>query len=188
MPIYCGNNLNDPKLTSGTHNIGTNYQCLRKGIGVGINLPYDPSYSRPYIPIDNRKFYCGKSRRLPRGRGYFAIGSPSKCLQKGVGIGKKQIANRRGGGGGGKYKFSFSTINIDKFNPYIIFLVVITILSVLFYFVKPKIITKPNPKYPMDSNKTLIDTKKFIVVILVLSIILTGLILLYKKMKNNLYS
>lgn len=181
MPIYCGNNLNDPKLTSGTYNIGTNYLCLRKGIGVGINLPYDPSYSRPYRPIDNRKFYCGKSRRLPRGRGYFAIGSPSKCLQKGVGIGKKQIANRSGGGGGGGGKFSFSTINIDKFNPYIIFLVVITILSVLFYFVKPKIITKPNPKYPMDSNKTLIDTKKFIVVILVLSIILTLLILLYKK-------
>ena len=182
MPIYCGNNLNDVKLTSGTHNIGTNYQCLRKGIGVGINLPYDPAYSRPYRPIDNRKFYCGKSRRLPRGRGYFAIGSPSKCLQKGVGIGKKQIADRRGGGGGGgKYRFSFSGINKEKFNPYIIFLVVITILSVLFYFVKPKVITKPNPKYPTDSNKRLIDTKKFIVVILVLSIILTGLILLYKK-------
>lgn len=185
MPIYCGNNLNDPKLTYRTHNIGTNYQCLRKGIQVGINLPYDPAYSRPYRPIDNRKFYCGKSRRLPRGSEYFAIGSPSKCLQKGVAIGKKQIANRSGGGGGSgssrNYRFSFSTIKIDKFNPYIIFLVVITILSVLFYFVKPKIITKPNPKYPMDSNKTLIDTKKFIVVILVLSIILTGLILLYKK-------
>ena len=129
MPIYCGNNLNDSKLTAGTHNIGTNYQCLRKGIGVGINLPYDPEYSRVYTPIDNRKFYCGKSTHLPAGRGYFAIGSPSKCLQKGVGIGKKQIANRRGGS---RHRFSFSTTSIYKFNSYIIFCVVITILSVSF--------------------------------------------------------
>lgn len=174
MPIYCGNNLNDPKLKSRTHNIGTNYQCLRKGIGVGINLPYDPAYSRPYRPIDNRKFYCGKSRRLPSRSGYFAIGSPSKCLQKGIGIGKKQIANKRAGGS----RFSFSNMNTNKFNPYIIFLISIAILSVSFYFIKPKIITKPNPKYPIDSNKIVIDTKKFIFVVLVISILITVLILL----------
>ena len=180
MPIYCGNNLNDPKLTYGTHNIGTRYQCLRKGIGVGINLPYDPSYSLPYRPIDGRKFYCGKSRHPPAGGGYFAIGSPSKCLQKGVGIGKKQIANRRGGGGGSR--FSFSNTNMSKFNPYIIFVIIITILSVSFYFIKPKIITKPDPKHPLNPNKTVIDATKFIVLILVISIlIIMGLILLYKK-------
>lgn len=177
MPIYCGNNLNDTKLTSGTHNIGTNYQCLRKGIGVGLNLPYDPSYSRPYRPIDGRKFYCGKSRRPPADGGYFANGSPSKCLQKGVGIGKKQIANRRRGGA----RFAFSNINMTTINWYIIFVAIIIVLSVLFYFIKPKIITKQDPKHPTNPEKTVIDTTKFIALILVISILIVGLILLYKK-------
>jgi hypothetical protein len=164
MPIYCGNNLNDPKLTNGTHNIGTKYQCLRKGIGVGINLPYDPAYSIPYRPIDPRKFYCGKSRRLPDGGGHFAVGSPSKCLQKGVGIGKKQTADRRDG----NFRFSFNTINSIGFNPYIIFIVIVSIVSGLLYFIKPKIITKPDPNYP---NKNIIDGSKFIVLISIISII-----------------
>ena len=176
MSTYCGNNLNDPKLTSGTHNIGTNYQCLRKGIGVGLNLPYDPSYSLTYRPIDQRKFYCGKKEQPPSTSGYFANGSPSKCLQKGVGIGKKQIAYRMQGEKTST-SFSFSNTNMYKFNPYIIFTVSILILFVLFYFIRPRILTKPNPKYPMDNNKRVIDTTKFIIMILVI----IGLILLYKK-------
>ena len=29
--MYCGNNALFPGLTTGTHFIGTNYQCLKKG-------------------------------------------------------------------------------------------------------------------------------------------------------------
>ena len=75
--IYCGNSANYPGLKNGSYRIGSNYECLRKGIGIGKNLPYDKNFSLPYKPIDNRKFYCGKSKILPAG--YFAIGSPSKC-------------------------------------------------------------------------------------------------------------
>jgi len=37
-PIYCGNNLNDPRLVTG-------YQCLRRGIGIGSSMPYDSAYN-----------------------------------------------------------------------------------------------------------------------------------------------
>ena len=47
--IYCGNNTNHPSLLSGTHRIGTNYECLRKGIGVGSHLPYDEDYNQQYV-------------------------------------------------------------------------------------------------------------------------------------------
>ena len=49
--IYCGNNRNNPKVVNGQQRIGTKYTCLRAGIGVGKNLPYDPSYLNEYIPL-----------------------------------------------------------------------------------------------------------------------------------------
>ena len=85
--IYCGNNKNYHGLISGTHILGTNYECLKKGIGVGFNLPFDPLYLNNFIPIDKRKFYCGKNITPPIE--YFAIGNASICLQKGVGTGKR---------------------------------------------------------------------------------------------------
>lgn len=90
MPLYCGNNQNSPKIISGTHQFGTNYECLRKGIGTGFNMPYDPDYNNDYNPLDDRKYYCGNNPVLPAG--YFAVGSPSKCLQIGIGLGKSQKA------------------------------------------------------------------------------------------------
>lgn len=88
--VICVNNAVDPRLVAGTHILGTNYQCLRKGIGRGRNMPIDPAYAGPYVPIDGRRFYCGTNDILPPG--YFAIGSASKCVSKGIGIGKAQRA------------------------------------------------------------------------------------------------
>src|SRR3990167_2970536 len=87
IPIYCGNNRNDPDLVNNRKRIGSKHECLRKGIGVGKNLPYDPSYSVHYIPIDSTRYYCGTKRRNPHR--YHRMGSPAVCLRIGVGIGKK---------------------------------------------------------------------------------------------------
>ena len=98
MALYCGNNRNDPKITGGTHTIGSNYQCLRKGIGTGLHMPYDPSYTLPHAPIDGRKYYCGNQVPPPAGRGYFSTGSPSICFRTGVGVGRAQRAAMGPGG------------------------------------------------------------------------------------------
>ena len=84
--IYCGNNRNNPKVVNGQQRIGTKYTCLRAGIGVGKNLPYDPSYLNEYIPIDNRRIYCG-THRLPENYDY--SGSLRECYTIGVGVGKR---------------------------------------------------------------------------------------------------
>ena len=90
--IYCGNNARDARLLSGALSIGTRAKCLRKGIGVGRNLPVDPSYAAPYAPIDARRIYCGDRDDLPDG--YDLFGSLPWCLQKGVGVGKAQRATQ----------------------------------------------------------------------------------------------
>lgn len=84
--MYCGNNRRNSEVKNGNLVIGNRYGCLKKGIGIGMNLPADPEY-KDYAPIDTRKIYCGKAPRLPRG--YQLMGSNSMCLQKGVGVGKK---------------------------------------------------------------------------------------------------
>ena len=139
---YCGNNLNFTGLINGTHALGTNYQCLRKGIGVGRNLPYDESYSQPYNPVDDRKFYCGNNPILPDG--YYAIGSPSKCLAIGVGLGKQQ-----------RYMLG-SPSRIKTLLPYLIFLFLCISIFLIFYYTKPYVITK------IDNNEHKIDWNKFI--------------------------
>ena len=93
MSLYCGNNRLNPDVVSGRKRIGTRYQCFKKGIGVGMNLPFDPLYAMPYAPIDRSRIYCGKERRIPRG--YTRMGSPATCLRKGVGVGKKINADKR---------------------------------------------------------------------------------------------
>ena len=78
--IYCGNNLYD----LGNKRIGTPYECLRKGIGKGLNSDltgFNPNY-QAIIP-DNT--YCGTGRP-PAGK---RRGTPTSCLRKGLGIGKK---------------------------------------------------------------------------------------------------
>lgn len=84
--MYCGNNRRNPKVRSGQQVIGTKYGCLKKGIGVGLGLPYDPEYSNRYVPVDGRKIYCGEAEELPEG--YDLMGSNSMCYFKGVGVGK----------------------------------------------------------------------------------------------------
>lgn len=147
MPIYCGNNRNDPKLRTGTHVLGTNYQCIKKGIGIGINLPIDNAYKQSYKPIDKRRFYCG-DKKLPK-KGYFAVGSPSKCLQTGIGVGKSIRANKKN-----KVSMRFSTkpsstyINIKKlYNiPIILFIIISIVIFLLLYFIKPRVVLKKSTK------------------------------------------
>lgn len=83
--------------------MGTNYECMRKGVGVGsrVKLP------RGYIPEsrDPRKsLYCGDKSRAPYGK---HRGSPYECFQKGFGIGKKLQVGRRGRYRGG-YEFDWN--------------------------------------------------------------------------------
>jgi len=167
MPIYCGNNLNDPKLVSGTHVLGTNYQCLRRGIGVGINLPYDATYAGVYAPVDPRKFYCGTAAVPPPAGGYFAVGSPSKCLAIGVGVGKARRAAM------GPPAFMYF---IRYILPYVLFFVMAGGVFAYFYFAKPVFITKRN-----QDNDIVIDWEKFIPYYFLITIIIGILIWLIWK-------
>jgi hypothetical protein len=144
--IYCGNNNNHPSVLSGTHRIGTNYECLRKGIGVGSHLPYDEDYNNQHVPVDNRKYYCGNEPQLPVGGGHFAIGSPSKCLAVGIGVGKAQKARV------GPPRFMYF---IRYILPYVLFFLISGGIFCLFYFLKPKFITMVdyNGNIVIDWNK-----------------------------------
>lgn len=91
--MYCGNNQRHPDLISGEKRLGTRYECFKKGVGVGLNLPVDTSYIARYVPIDRTKIYCGNRRRRPDG--YDKLGNLGECLRKGVGVGKKIVSSRR---------------------------------------------------------------------------------------------
>ena len=161
MPIYCGNNATDPRVVSGTHVLGTNYQCLRKGIAVGRHLPYDASYTQPHVPIDGRRFYCGNAPVLPAGGGYFANGSASKCLQNGVGVGKAQRAAM--GPPAAMYFIRFVL-------PYLLFFFIVGGIFLIFYFTKPKFLKmKKNMKNVIDWSKFI---PYYLVVCLVVAIII----------------
>jgi hypothetical protein len=92
MSIYCGNNRASLELRKKGTKIGNRYDCFRKGVGVGLNLDYDPTYSTRFVPIDARKIYCGKLTRLPEG--YHIMGNNPICLQKGIGVGKTLKAKK----------------------------------------------------------------------------------------------
>jgi len=90
--IYCGNNLYEV----GNRRIGTPYECLKRGIGQGLNSDmtgFNPNYQA--IIADNT--YCGTGTP-PVGK---QMGTPTSCLRKGVGIGKKLQYDRGGNGDGG---------------------------------------------------------------------------------------
>jgi hypothetical protein len=100
VKIYCG--TADP-IPEGYTDKGTRYQCLRKGIGVGLHLPAEriaalverpsspsleknatkPSVAKP--SITKPKTYCGTSEVLPPE--YASFATPYACLRKGVGVG-----------------------------------------------------------------------------------------------------
>lgn len=91
--IYCGNNLYEV----GNRRIGTPYECLRRGIGQGLNSDltgFNPNYQA--IIADNT--YCGTGTP-PAGK---QMGTPTSCLRKGFGIGKKLQYERGDGGDGGQ--------------------------------------------------------------------------------------
>lgn len=78
--IYCGNNLYEV----GNRRIGTPYECLKKGIGQGLNsdlADFNPNYQ----PIIADNTYCGTGTPPPGKQ----MGTSTSCLRKGVGIGKK---------------------------------------------------------------------------------------------------
>ena len=146
--IYCGNKGNFDGLVRGTHILGTNYQCLRKGIGIGSNLPYDYDYSGQHVPIDDRKYYCGNAVSIPVGGGHFAMGSPAKCLAVGIGVGKAQRAAM----GPPAYMYFIRYIL-----PYIIFVILAGIIFTVFYLVRPKFLNKKDQQL-----NDIIDWNKFI--------------------------
>jgi hypothetical protein len=141
---YCGNNALYPGIVAGTHIQGTRLQCLRKGFGIGSNLPYDASFAGLYAPVDGRRFYCGNAPVAPVG--YFAVGSSSKCLQIGVGGGKRQRA------AGGAPAFMYF---IRHVLPYLSFIVISVIVFSTIYYTRPKFITK------IENKKEVIDWARF---------------------------
>jgi hypothetical protein len=157
--IYCGNNLLDPDVVSGRSVLGNRYQCLRKGIGTGLNLPFDEKYRGPYQPVDDRKIYCGLNNNLPLN--YFAFGSNHNCLQKGVAIGKSIKANN------GSTSFFYKYLLLILIFIYIIFAIG---LFLLLFYLKPKSFI-----YIDKNNKELIDWYKFLtfytIILLCISII-----------------
>lgn len=154
MNIYCGNNQLDPDLLNGSLNMGNRYQCLKKGIGKGLNLPYDEKYSNDYIPIDDRKIYCGNNDVLPEG--YHSYGNLPQCLQKGIGIGKRQRAIN-----GPSNNFSPLTY-ILRYKKYILILLIAKILFIILYFGKPNIIMTKD-----QTEKYKINWGKFVIVYLI---------------------
>lgn len=145
--MYCGNNAQHEDLISGTLQLGNRYGCLRKGIGRGRSLPVDPNYLGPYSPIDQRKVYCGQEDDLPAN--YDLMGSLPQCLQKGIGIGKRQKALQ----GGSRNIFHRHKIIILT----TIYLVLIGGSFSLLYFLRPSWVTKVD-----SQGLTHIDLGKFI--------------------------
>jgi hypothetical protein len=172
MPIYCGNNALDSDIVNGTSQLGTRYSCMRKGIGTGLNLPYDAKYAGEYEPIDNRKIYCGNGDNLPEG--YDRLGNLSQCLQKGVAIGKRQRA-LDGDGNINTNNNIIRNLFYGKVKYFLIFILLIVIF-LLFYYLKPSIILQKNIE-----NKKIIDWRKFIIIYLILVIPISGFIFVFAR-------
>jgi len=162
MNIYCGNNQLDPTLINGTHQLGTRYRCFKKGVGVGLNLPYDRKYQGEYQAIDNTRIYCGDKENLPNG--YNRFGNISQCLQKGVAIGKRQKALR------GEPHINF--YKTKKFK-YLLFTIISIIIFLILYYTKPDFICEIDE----NNNKNII-WKNFILYYLIFCIII--FLIIYK--------
>ena len=132
MPIYCGNNKNNKKLISGEADIGTRYECFKKGFGIGFNQPIDPEYLDDYEPIYQNNIYCGnKDDEIEIN---YKPGTLPQCLQKGVAIGKLKKAQENYDLGN-----SFIEDNEDDFILKITLILFLNIIStlIIIYF-KPK--------------------------------------------------
>ena len=77
-------------MPKGYTEFGTNYDCLRKGVGAGIAVTEDKIQKTGQIRIKHikpkkKKKYCGKKQKLPQN--YDKKGNRYDCLKKGFGIG-----------------------------------------------------------------------------------------------------
>lgn len=154
--MYCGNNSENAELKSGLVVLGTRYGCLRKGIGYGLHQPTDDKYSGAYVPIDNRKSYCGKKDQLPDE--YDWMGTLPQCLQKGVGIGKRQKA----------MSSNFMTTYIsENHRVIIVYILLVLFVFALLYTLKPSCVT-----YTDKDGTKKIHIKKFIFIYIVSCLIL----------------
>lgn len=154
QPIYCGNNLADLRLRNGEYTLGTRYNCLKKGIGRGLRLPIDPSYSGEYEKIDTRKIYCGNNENLPADYDY--MGNLPQCLQIGVGIGKRINGIR----GNRENEVTVRNTFRKKILFYFLLLIILSggIFSLL-YFLKPSFIMKKSEE--SNTGELTIDWKNF---------------------------
>jgi hypothetical protein len=163
--IYCGNNALHPDLLNGTKIMGTKYQCLKKGIGSGLNAPFDADYALPYQPIDDRKIYCGNQNLLPPG--YDRMGNAPQCLQKGVGIGKVQRA-QQDPNVIGVVNDGVISVNGNKNKKKKLLITIGIIIFLLMYITKPNFITKLDEK-----NNIIIDWSKFILYYILIVLLFT---------------
>jgi len=167
--MYCGNNRLHRNLTNGSVRLGTRYECLKKGIVTGLNMPYDDDYSYDYEPIDDTKIYCGNNDQLPEN--YDMFGNLPACLRKGIGIGKKQkVENENDDGGGDVYQKSENSYTVFFL---IFFVLKITIALLLIYF-KPKFIIK-------NQKTKQINYTKVVFISLISSLILVIIFFLFYK-------
>ena len=175
MPkIYCGNNARDSQLIAGEVEQGTPFGCMRKGIGIGLNLPYDARYNGAYEPIDDRRIYCGKSDEAPVG--YHHIGSLPHCLQKGVGMGKRLKAKR-----GFQNVLSPEPSRYRSFTTTILVTLWLVLSGCVFltlYIVKPNVVMRVD-----HNNQKHIDWVRFIILyILIVLIMALAAFLLWRRL------
>ena len=92
--MYCG----DSNVLPRKYDVaGTRYSCMKKGIGIGMNLPDENREEFLNKPRDTssvkEKVYCGNDLLLPEG--YARFGKRKECLQKGVGVGLAMPQEKR---------------------------------------------------------------------------------------------
>ena len=170
--MYCGNNRLNSSLLNGTVRLGTRYDCLKKRIMTGLNLPYDPEYSYDYEPIDDTKIYCGNNDQLPEN--YDIFGNLPACLRKGVGIGKKQKADNGNTYDNGEKNRNIR-VNYNLF--FFIFILIKFIIDILLIYFKPGFVLK-------DKKTKKINYTKVILISLISSSIL--IIIIFFIYKFNL--
>lgn len=185
--FYCGNNALSPKIIKQGYKIGSPYTCLRKGIGVGLNLPLDKNAAGPYKPIKKNDYFCGKDKtKIPKE--YKRLGSSVECLQTGIGIGRKIKAKKAKKSLNKKkrnkrkrrwYKKRMNIgqstkIKVNVFIKYILPILIIVIstiiLSLSLYYTKPKFLL--NKRKKIDKDKYLILIYLFLLFVSTITIII----------------
>ena len=173
MPIYCGNNSKNRRLISGELDIGKRSECLKKGVGVGLNQPIDPDYLDDYEPLYIDNFFCGDDEDdVPNN---YRMGTLAQCLQKGVAVGKLQKAqtdNDSGDLNENDTEYNF----ILKFTL-ILFIDIIYLLFILYF----------KPKFFRVKDTNNLNTRKIILFFFLITLILYFLFfILFKNQLTRL--